>query len=78
MKKLLLTLMTISLISACSTMSQDFSIGAQLNSIKSNPAASKYSKVTSRAEKAYYAGNLKMAQNLLNIVKKKIATNSPY
>ncbi len=66
------------LVAACSTMGQDFSIGAQLNSIKSNPAAAKYSKVTARAEKAYYAGNLDMAQNLLNIVKKKVTNNSTY
>ena len=68
------TLMT----AGCSTLSQDMSIANQLNALKANPAAAKYSKVTSRAEKAYYAGKNDMAQKLIDIVNKKVERGSTY
>lgn len=66
------------LASGCGTIGQDISIGAQLNSLKSNPDAAKYSKVTARAEKAYYSGKNDMALKLIDIVNKKVARGSTY
>lgn len=64
--------------SGCSTVAQDFSIAGKLNSLKSNPQAKPYAKVTARAEKAYYAGKNDMALKLIDIVEKKVARGSTY
>ena len=81
MKKKILLICSVTiaiLISGCTTLSQDMSIANQLNSLKSNPAAAKYAKVTARAEKAYYAGKNDMAMKLIDIVNKKVARGSTY
>jgi len=80
-KKLLITLTlaaTTMVTAGCSTMSQEFSLASELKQLKSDPAAAKYSKVTARAQKAYDKSDYKMATNLINIVKKKVATGSTY
>ncbi len=76
--KLFSALVIAASLSACSTLSQDMTQASQINALKSNPAAAKYSKVTARAEKAYYSGNNAMAGKLIEIVQKKVASGSTY
>lgn len=80
MKKILFsaTIAVSLLASGCGTISQDLSIASQLNAIKSNPKAAKYSKVTARAEKAYVTGDNTRALKLIDIVNKKIERGSTY
>jgi len=74
-----LTLAATTLVTAgCSTMAQEFSLASDLKALKADPAAAKYSKVTARAQAAYNKSDYRMATNLINIVKKKVATGSTY
>ncbi len=64
--------------SGCVHMGQDLSTSMKINSLKNSSAAKPYIAVVNRAEKAYNKGDLTMANNLIAIVDKKIASNSSY
>ena len=62
----------------CASISEDRKISSDLHKLTYSKDAAKYSAVTKRAQKAYDQGNNKRAIKLIDIVKKKVATNSTY
>lgn len=79
-RKLITTLLAgaVIAIGGCGHMSKDFATATKIQKLKNSKSAKPYIAVVKRADKAYHSGNLAMANNLIEIVEKKIATQSPY